>query len=527
MNLSIEFERLSNSYLKMVDQPVGSRIRDGDGYCGTIRYVGSVAHAKNQADVYFGVEWDNKKRGKHDGSCVDKEGKLHRYFTCDETAGSFVKPNKIQVGRSFLEAMQERYVQMDAPLVAPDNIVPGAFVTTSKGNSKPIELVGETKIRKWQQIAGLEKIAMRSDTISSAGEELEANIGHMVEVDLQDNLIYEWKEVASLVGQMPLLSTLLLHGNAMEPFTPPVAASLPAACFAPLRVLALNGCRMDSWMQVARLEAMLPNLEELYLSKNSLADLPIYGAAAAGSTVFSQVTSSVAPAGEVTGFANLRVLDVSGCGLTSWNQVLSLAFLPRLQDLLLDENPLPSVSATPTGAFSTLQRMSISSTHVTSWADVDALNGFPALTYLRLSHVPLFKGKGASEVRPVVIARMANLAFFNGSKVQGRERMDSEKSYIRRVLRERTELEEGAKDVVALPHPRFEALHDYYKAEMLDFGRSEQGPNLASNMLEIVFKNLCFSSSSLEPLTKKVPGSVKVAQLKAMVKQLFKVPPPL
>ena len=146
-----------------------------------------------------------------------------------------------------------------------------------------------------------------------------------------------------------------------------------------------------------------------------------------------------------------------------------------------------------------------------------------ALTYLRLSHVPLFKGKGASEVRPVVIARMANLAFFNGSKVQGRERMDSEKSYIRRVLRERTELEEGAKDVVALPHPRFEALHDYYKAEMLDFGSSEQGPNLASNMLEIVFKNLCFSSSSLEPLTKKVPGSVKVTQLKAMVKQLFKV----
>lgn len=206
----------------MENQRIGSRIRDADGYTGTVRYVGSVAHAKKASDVYLGVEWDNKKRGKHDGSCVDKEGQMHRYFTCDETAGSFVKPGKIEIGRTFLEALRERYVQMDAPLVAPDNIVPGAFVTTSKGVQKPIELIGETNIRKWQQIAGLDRIAMRSDTISCAGDDLTEHIGHLVELDLQDNLICEWKEVANLVRQMPRLQTLLLHGNAMEPFVPEV-----------------------------------------------------------------------------------------------------------------------------------------------------------------------------------------------------------------------------------------------------------------------------------------------------------------
>jgi tubulin-specific chaperone E len=234
----------------MENQRVGCRIKDSDGFFGTIRYIGPVAHAKNTTDTYVGIEWDNEKRGKHDGSCPDKAGKLHRYFTCGETAGSFAKPNKIITGRTFLEALRERYVQLDAPLVAPDNIVPGAFVQTSKGQQKPIELVGETKIRKWQQVAGLDRIAIRGDSISSAGDDLEEHIGHMVEVDLQDNLFTEWKEISRLVSQMPKLRTLLLHGNKMEAFTPTIASALPPDSFSTLTVLALNGCGVSCWKEV-------------------------------------------------------------------------------------------------------------------------------------------------------------------------------------------------------------------------------------------------------------------------------------
>jgi dynactin complex subunit len=45
-----------------------------NGNVGTIRFVGSV---DGTLGLWFGVEWDDPKRGKHDGV---KDGK--RYFTC-------------------------------------------------------------------------------------------------------------------------------------------------------------------------------------------------------------------------------------------------------------------------------------------------------------------------------------------------------------------------------------------------------------------------------------------------------------
>jgi hypothetical protein len=85
---------------------------------------------------------------------------VHRFFSCAQNAGSFVKPSKISKGRSFVEALRERYVEMDAELIAPQNILPGAVVNTSKG-TKQIEFIGETNIRKWQQIPQLSKVSMR------------------------------------------------------------------------------------------------------------------------------------------------------------------------------------------------------------------------------------------------------------------------------------------------------------------------------------------------------------------------------
>jgi hypothetical protein len=53
-----------------------------------------------------------------------------------------------------------------------------------------------------------------------------------------------------------------------------------------------------------------------------------------------------------------------------------------------------------------------------------------------LTQIPLFKNRGASEVRPLVVARIKNLVFFNGSEVSAKERIDAEKSYLRLILKE-------------------------------------------------------------------------------------------
>jgi dynactin complex subunit len=129
-------------------QAVGCRVIDSEGYRATVRYIGPVAGAKNKDEIWFGVEWDNATRGKHDGSSADSSGVLHKYFECVPGSGSFIKPTKVTYGRSFLEALNDRYVRLDAPTIAEANaVLPNAFVTTSKGNQKSIEFVGEEKIR--------------------------------------------------------------------------------------------------------------------------------------------------------------------------------------------------------------------------------------------------------------------------------------------------------------------------------------------------------------------------------------------
>ena len=34
---------------------IGARIEDAEGYKGTVQYIGPVAHAKNQADIWLGM----------------------------------------------------------------------------------------------------------------------------------------------------------------------------------------------------------------------------------------------------------------------------------------------------------------------------------------------------------------------------------------------------------------------------------------------------------------------------------------
>ena len=65
----------------------------------------------------------------------------------------------------------------------------------------------------------------------------------------------------------------------------------------------------------------------------------------------------------VSGFSTLRLLDLSGCGLNEWSQVVAFQHLPCLEELLLDNNPLPGVFPPETDAsFPLLRRFSLSST---------------------------------------------------------------------------------------------------------------------------------------------------------------------
>eukprot|EP01041_Mallomonas_annulata_P001141 gene1141-2208_t len=514
------------------------RIRDVDGFKGTIRYIGPVASAKNADDIWLGVEWDSKTRGKHNGSCIDSSGTIIRYFDCEMGCGSFIKPNLAFQGQKFTEALKERYISLDAPDVAPDSIVPDAFVQTAKGKSKSIQFVGERKIRERQQIDVVTKISIRSDTVATADEDIAKIASHFTEVDLQENLIWSWKEVAKLVIQMPILDTLLLQSNRMQPLTLNVLESFPTHAFHNLRVLALNHCSLRSYTEIQALQGILPNIEELYLAGNNFQDIPLYTSSIISipqADTNTDTDTSNMSTEALSGFERLRVLDLSGCKIELWGQILMFGRLPVLQELRLDSNAISTIQIAPEGFFKSLSQLTLGSCSISEWSDVDALATYGELHSLRLSHVPLLKGKSSSEARAEVVGRMPLLILFNGSTISAKERFDAERMYLRRTLRTLSELKNraahGEVDAQALLagfsvyHPRLEELSARFAGDAVMVTTNTAGGSLATEMINVYLHNVSSNSGNSEPLLKRLPASLTTSKLKLMIKQLFGIAP--
>ena len=192
---------------------------------------------------------------------------------------------------------------------------------------------------------------------------------------------------------------------------------------------------------------------------------------------------------------------------------------------------------------------------------------FPNLRQLRLSHIPLFTGKGASEVRPLVIGRIANLAVFNASIIGPRERRDAEKSYMRDLFRSIKQYNaslntthavtttteslytahetssiasssNSSSNSVAPLHilelnPRFEELCAMYAADLqsLQGVASADSGSIAADLLTIGLHFMSISSittsSDGQPIQKRLPASLTISKLRTVVKQLFGLDPHL
>jgi len=161
-------------------------------------------------------------------------------------------------------------------------------------------------------------------------------------------------------------------------------------------------------------------------------------------------------------------------------------------------------------------------------------NIFTNSIQFRISHIPLFTGKGASEVRPIIIARLPALIFFNGSPINSKERYEAEKTYIRMILREMNEHLSSkslfnkieVEDQINKEHPRFSELKNKYETDFnnMTASSSSDSNTLSSELILITFKNLSLSSgSSLEPLSKKLPLSLTLSKLRLIIKQLFNI----
>ncbi|KAI8467428.1 MAG: hypothetical protein J3K34DRAFT_523747 [Monoraphidium minutum] len=594
---------------------VGARVVIGkDRDKATVRYVGPV---EGQKGLWVGVEWDDASRGKHDGSTGGK-----RYFTVASgpAAGSFVRAEKVHAGAPLLAALLARY-NNEAAEGAAAGADRAVYLSTKASRRVLVELVGEEQVTERQRQTQLLTRARVVDACVSsvdAPEALLAALPALEELDLTGNLLWRWAEPAALLSALPRLHTLNLSANCLAL---PAARGPPPPRLGGLRALVLNGCGVG-WADVAALAASLPCLAELHVAGNAIASLDDAGGSGGGggSPPPQQQQQQQQQQEEeeeegggggggggggealpppINGLQSLEascggrgrrpprrerrgrrpsVLGLEDNAISSWWEVLRLAWLPRLRRLHLSGNPIselrypaaappaaaPAAGAQPSAgaaaapaaagggpgaagpaAFAALEALLLGGCRVGSWRDVDELDGLPRLRELRLSGNPLVddaKGGGRFEI----VARVGGLVLLNGADVKPRERRDCELRYLHAVAAEEAEAgaDAAARAVVAARHPRVSALKTRYDERDYTLPSGSWGGTtgafgaagaaaaaasapppppagaagtLAAALCEVVLRHGAKSSR------KKLPRGTSVGALKLLCERLFRV----
>jgi hypothetical protein len=581
-----------------------TRIRDVDGFVGTVVYVGAVASAKNPQETYAGIVWDDPSRGKHDGSvlCRTTNRVVRHFGGCGPTQGSFLRlnnnnNNKKTLDRGValtLELLQSKYVGMQAPVIAPNNVLPHT-ARTSSGRDKPIEFLGELQIRQRQQLEDIHKVSLRREGISRAYPLLANNklddstndslIRNIRDVDLAGNLLSNWKTVVDIMQQFPNLTDFSVAYNRIQDVSLPLmmmTTTTTTMTMTPpldrIKVLNLNHCDIKSFQTLVWVAKSMPSLESLCIASSDLSDMMTMMCDQKQSS--SSTSSPSSPSSSVDALEgllpHLRVLDCSDCQLSSWTNQVEAFFgkLPSLEQLSLDDNPIPCIPTTTTKpdhhqqqqqgqteelssvktVFSSLRSLQLAGTTISTWTDLEGLNtAIPNLQSLRLKNTPLTSTMGQGEVRFMCIARIPTLSYLNGSVVSSKERTEAERRYVTMVshllvkmeqqhtLQQQGETTIGeeesserinkARQDLLAEHPQYNILLETHKGLILPSSSSSaSGMNgthnggkssLGSSVCNVTISSMSASSCSIEPLIRRLPGTLTVGRLKALCARAF------
>uniref|UniRef100_A0A667I354 Tubulin-specific chaperone E n=1 Tax=Lynx canadensis TaxID=61383 RepID=A0A667I354_LYNCA len=477
---------------------IGRRV-EVNGEHATVRFSGVVPPV---AGLWLGVEWDNPERGKHDGS---HEGIV--YFKCRHpTGGSFVRPNKVNFGVDFLTAVNNRYVLEDGPEED------GKEQPVTIGN-KPVETIGfDSVIKQQSQLSKLQEVSLRNCVVSCAGDKgaIAKACPNIRRVDLSRNLLSSWDEVLSIADQLKHLEVLNLSENKLH--FPSVSPSL-AGTFPALKVLVLNRTGI-TWAEVLRCAPGWPVLEELYLKSND-------------------ISISERPADVLQ---TVKLLDLSSNPLIDENQLFLIAYLPRLEQLILSDVGISSIhfpdagTGCKTSMFPSLQYLVVNDNQISQWSFINELDKLQSLRALSCVRNPLTEGgSGPQTTRQFIIAKIGQLKTLNKCEILPEERRGAELDY-RKAFGNEWKKAGGHQDPDKnRPNDAFLAAHPRYQSLCLKYGAPEDGelktrqPFLLKNQL-LTLKIKYPNQVDQKVTEKQLPDSMTIQKVKGLLSRLLKVP---
>ncbi|KAF6016941.1 hypothetical protein EB796_024750 [Bugula neritina] len=486
--ISLNFTKMSKTLFN-----VGDRVGVND-YIGTVRYKGPVENAKGE---YYGVEWDQINRGKHNGTHLGKS-----YFTTrnNETSATFIKAKIIHPASTCLEAIKDKYGQVDDELAGVE--YSEAFIGNQQsGKDVSIELVGMKKVNDLQsQFSTLRVVAVQNSLVY--GEEDSQALGQFIpsveELDLSGNLMSSWSTVANIIKHLNKLTMLYLSDNRLVYVEDDEELIKPA--FQNIRSLILNAMSM-TWDEVLLCSPLWMDIRELHLCRNSITEIP-----------------------SAPNWQNLVLLNLSSNNLKTWTNVKPFAKLPMLQELLLVECQLTDIIVDG-GDFPSLQSLYLNDNKISEWVHIGQLHKLSTLTDIVFMRNPVLERAPDDTNRQLVIAKIPSIIKHNGTRIEALERKGAEIDYTK--MFGEMWIEQGscleiteAIQQFCLEHPTYLSLIKKWGApEKTEVVKSKPKSAIKDSLIEVTFVDLVTESG--KRVTKCIPDTMNVVKCRNLAIRLL------
>ncbi|XP_042542157.1 tubulin-specific chaperone E isoform X3 [Dipodomys spectabilis] len=365
---------------------------------------------------------------------------------------------------------------------------------------------------KQSQLSRLRDISLRKCAVCGAGEKgrIAEACPNIREVDLSQNLLSSWDEVTQIAGELALLEALNLSENKLQ--FPSDSLSLTGT-FSTLKVLVLNQTGI-TWAEVLWCAPEWPVLQELYLASNGIS--------------ISERPTDV--------LQTVKLLDLSSNPNIDENQLFLIAYLPRLEQLILSNIGLSSLHFPDAGIggktsmFPALQYLVVNDNQISQWAFINELDKLQSLHALSCIRNPLIEGsKEAQNTRQLIIAKIAQLKSLNKCQIFPEERRGAELDYQKAFGNEWKKAgghqdpdRNRPNEEFLAAHPRFQLLCDKYGTPE-DGELKVQQPFMLKNQL-LTLKIKYPSQLDQQVLEKRLPDSMTVQKVKGLLSRLLKVP---
>lgn len=184
-------------------------------------------------------------------------------------------------------------------------------------NAPFLQMVGFDKVfNKQSDLSTLKIVNLRDQNVSSAGSctELGQKCPNIEELDISKNLISSWKEIFDIGQQLPKLHWLNVSENFMT-----IPENYTDYRFPNIRTLICGSMEL-TWNDVLKIVSVFPNIEEFRVPNNHITNLSL-----------------------VDNFQDLKLLDLEGNLIGSWDEVCKLRTALNLEQLNIENIGISSI----------------------------------------------------------------------------------------------------------------------------------------------------------------------------------------